>query len=253
MSDNISTDLTDGVLTLKFNRPEKKNAITADMYQALADEVVASNSNREVRVILLTGEADSFTAGNDLNDFAENPPLDPNAPVFQFMAAISQADKPVVAAVNGLAIGIGTTVLMHCDLVYAVPEARFQVPFVNLALVPELASSLLLPQQVGFRKASEMFLLGEMYGAEAALEMGMINAIVEADQLQDFAMEKCKVLAAKPPTALRTTKKLLKSAGVQDRIREEAKLFGDALTSEELQEAVKAFFAKRPPDYSKFG
>ena len=253
MSDHISTDLTDGVLTLKFNRPDKKNAITAEMYQALAEEVGASNSNKDVRVILLTGEADSFTAGNDLNDFAENPPLDPNAPVFQFMAAISQADKPVVAAVNGLAIGIGTTVLMHCDLVYAVPEARFQVPFVNLALVPELASSLLLPQQVGFRKASEMFLLGEMYGAEAALEMGMINAIIEADQLHSFALEKCKVLAAKPPSALRTTKKLLRSAGVQDRIREEAKLFGDALTSEELQEAVKAFFAKRPPDYSKFG
>jgi enoyl-CoA hydratase/carnithine racemase len=254
VSAQVVTELTDGVLTLRLNRPDKKNAITTAMYAAKADALRQAASNGAVRVVVITGSGDSFTAGNDLKDFVENPPKDAAAPVFQFMAALAEFPKPVIAAVNGVAVGIGATLLLHCDFAYAVPEAQFQMPFVNLALVPEFASSLLLPRLVGARKAAELLMLGEPFDAGAARDMGLINAVVPAVYLQEVVTAKAKELAAKPPGALRETKALLRADGkdISARIALEAAAFGHRLESAELKEAVAAFFEKRRPDFSKF-
>ena len=166
MSSHVVTDIAGGVLTLRFNRPDKKNAILSAMYADAAAALKAADTDASVRVVVITGSADSFTAGNDLKDFLENPPQNNEAPVFQFMYGLAAFSKPVVAAINGLAVGIGTTVLLHCDFAYAVPSAKFQLPFVNLALVPEFASSLLLARFLGPRKAAELLMLGEGFDAD---------------------------------------------------------------------------------------
>lgn len=254
MSDNIQTAVEAGVLRLTIARPDKKNALTVAMYAALADAINSANSDKTVRVILITGSEDSFTAGNDLKDFLENPPTDPSSPVFQFMHAIAGAQKPVIAAVNGLAIGIGTTMLLHCDFVYAVDGARFQLPFVNLGLVPELGSSLVLPALAGRAKAAELLMLGDMFDATTAAEIGLVNAVCAAEDLESVALATAAALAAKPPAALRKTKALLNAdlAAVTERINAEAKMFGEQLSSDEVKEAIAAFFEKRKPDFSKF-
>jgi enoyl-CoA hydratase/carnithine racemase len=254
MTDLIQTHTDGAILTLRLNRTDKKNAITAAMYSAMAEALRAAESNAGVKVVIITGSGDAFTAGNDLKDFAENPPTGPSAPVFAFMDALAGFNKPVIAGVNGVAVGIGTTLLLHCDLAIAVPSAKFALPFVNLALVPEFASSLLLPRFIGMRKAQELLMSGEAFDAEAALKLGLINAVVPADQLEATVKTKAAALASKPPSALRETKALLRGDLNQIKavIAAEAKVFGARLQSAELQEAVAAFFAKRPADFSKF-
>lgn len=254
MTDLIQTERDGAVLTLRLNRADKKNAITAAMYTAMADALRAADTDPSVKVAIITGSGDSFTAGNDLKDFAENPPTDPSAPVFQFMDALASFRKPIIAGVNGVAVGIGTTLLLHCDGAIAVPTAKFALPFVNLALVPEFGSSLLLPRFVGMRKAQELLMSGEVFDAESALKWGLIGAVVAADQLEQALKAKAAMLASKPPSALREGKALLRGdlANIKAVIAAEANIFGARLKSAELQEAVSAFFAKRPADFSKF-
>jgi len=254
MSELIKSEIADRILTLTIARPEKKNALTVAMYAALADAISDADTNPSIRVVLITGSEDSFTAGNDLKDFLDNPPADPSSPVFQFMHAIAGAKKPVVAAVNGLAIGIGTTMLLHCDLVYAVDTARFQLPFVNLGLVPELGSSLILPGLAGRARAAELLMFGNPFDAEAAKEIGLINESCAAGDMLPMAQKAAADLAAKPPAALRKTKALLNGdiKQVTERINAEAKVFGEQLNGAEVKEAIAAFFEKRAPDFSSF-
>ena len=255
MTAHIVTEIADGVMTLRFNRPEKKNAITAEMYAAMAESCRAGEMDASVRVVVITGSGDAFTAGNDLKDFLENPPQQADAPVFQFMSALTHLSKPVIAAVTGVAVGIGTTLLIHCDLVYAVANARFQLPFVNLALVPEFGSSVALAHQVGARRAAELLMLGEPFSAETALADGLINGVVPAEALMETVMGKARALAQKPPAALRETKRLMRAdlPAMSASIAREVRQFGKRLGSPEFREAVQAFLEKRAPDFSKFG
>ena len=251
----IISESRDGILRIEINRPDKKNALTAAMYQAMADAIKAAEGDSKVRVVLIHGKADLFTAGNDLQDFLDNPPRDDNRPVFQFLYGISQAQKPIVAAVAGVAVGIGTTMLLHCDLVYAAPNARLQLPFVNLGLVPEAASSLLLPALLGYQRAAELLLLGEPFTAQKGKEIGLVTEVVPEDQLYDTAMAQAKKLAGKPAASLRLTKKLMKLGhmdAVAQRIKLESDHFGERLASPEAKEAFSAFLEKRKPDFSKF-
>jgi enoyl-CoA hydratase/carnithine racemase len=254
MGEHVATDAKDGVFTLKFNRPDKKNALTTAMYADAAAALRAAAADASVRVVVITGSGDSFTAGNDLKDFLENPPTSPDAPVFQFMTALSVFAKPVIAAVNGVAVGIGTTLLLHCDLAYAAAGAKFQLPFVNLAIVPEFASSLLLPRTLGRVRAAELLLLGEPFTSEKALELGLINAVVPPSDLVQTVRMKAAALAAKPPAALRQAKALLRGDGeeISARIGAENRIVGERLISGEFKEAATAFFEKRQPDFSKF-
>ncbi len=252
---NILTENKDGVLRIEIDRPDKKNALTAAMYQAMADAIKSAEADGKVRVVLIHGKADLFTAGNDLQDFLDNPPRDDNRPVFQFLYAISQAQKPIVAAVAGAAVGIGTTMLLHCDLVYAAPNARLQLPFVNLGLVPEAASSLLLPALVGYQRAAELLLLGEPFSAQQAKDIGLVTEVVSEEQLFDTAMAQAKKLASKPAASLRLTKRLMKqgqAAAVAQQIKLESGHFGERLGSPEAKEAFSAFLEKRKPDFSRF-
>lgn len=252
---NILTENKDGVLRIEIDRPDKKNALTAAMYQSMADAIHAAENDARVRVLLIHGKADLFTAGNDLQDFLDNPPRDDKRPVFQFLYGISQAQKPIVAAVAGAAVGIGTTMLLHCDLVYAARNARLQLPFVNLGLVPEAASSLLLPALAGYQHAAELLLLGEPFSADRAKEIGLVTEVVPESDLFDIAMAQAKKLAAKPAAALRLSKRLMKQgqmAAVMQQIKLESGYFGERLDSPEAKEAFSAFLEKRKPDFSRF-
>ena len=251
----IHTETKDGVLRIEIDRPDKKNALTAVMYQAMADAIKAAEADSKVRVVLIHGKADLFTAGNDLQDFLDNPPRDENQPVFQFLYGISRAQKVIVAAVAGAAVGIGTTMLLHCDLVYAAPNSRLQLPFVNLGLVPEAGSSLLLPALVGYQRAAELLLLGEPFSAHKAKEIGLVTEVVPEDRLFDTAMAQAKKLAQMPAASLRLTKQLMKhgqAAAVEQRIKLESSHFGERLASPEAKEAFSAFIEKRKPDFSRF-
>ncbi len=254
MSAFIQTVVEDRVMTIRFNRPEKKNAILREMYLGAANALKAAQTDTNVRVVVITGAGDCFTAGNDLKDFLEVPPVREDAEVFQYMFTLSAFPKPVIAAVNGLAIGIGTTTLFHCDLIYAVPEATFQMPFVSLGVVPEFASSLLAPRLMGRTTAAELLLLGEPFGAERAKEIGLITAIVPASELAATVAKKAKALTVKPPGSLRDAKRLMHAdiADVQKRIAEESRIFGERLRTPEFKEAATAFFEKRAPDFSRF-
>ena len=253
---HILTETRDGVARIEIDRPQKRNALTAAMYQALADAIKAAEADARVRVLLIHGKADLFTAGNDLQDFLDNPPRDDDRPVFQFLYGISQAQKPIVAAVAGAAVGIGTTMLLHCDLVYAAPNARLQLPFVNLGLVPEAASSLLLPALAGYQRAAELLLLGEPFSAQKGKEIGLVTEVVPEEQLLDTALAQAKKLAGKPAASLRLTKRLMKQgqqAAVAQQIKLESGHFGERLNSPEAKEAFSAFLEKRKPDFSRFG
>ncbi|WP_337868670.1 enoyl-CoA hydratase [Meiothermus sp.] len=253
---NVEQVLENRILQLSFNRLERKNAITAEMYGALAQALDKANSDPAVRVVLMTGQPGIFTSGNDIQDFLENPPTGIQSPVFRFLDALSHLEKPLVAAVDGLAVGVGTTLLLHCDLVYATPEARFQLPFVNLGLVPEAASSLLLPQIAGYQRAAEMLLLGEVFSAEQALTAGLVNAIVPSHQLLEHALGIAHKLVERPAQALRLTKCLLKQpylSQIEQVMQAEGELFIRQLTSPEAKEAFAAFIEKRKPDFSKLG
>jgi enoyl-CoA hydratase/carnithine racemase len=251
MSD-ILTAQADGVLTITFNRPDKKNALTSAMYATLADALEAADTDPAVRVILFTGNGGAFTSGNDLQDFLNNPPQGDNTPVFRFLRAISAASKPLVAAVSGVAVGVGTTMLLHCDLVYAGESAKLSLPFVNLALVPEAASSLLLPAMVGHHRAAELFMLGEAFTPATAKDYGIVNAIYPDDKLLAEATAVAAKLATKPPTAMRLTKQLLKrtKGDVAGQMAQEGEHFRSQLKSSEAREAMTAFFEKRPPKFS---
>ena len=232
-------------------RPEKKNALTVAMYTAMEQGLQEAIADDAVRVILLTGSDGVFTSGNDLREFATAPTSLEDSAVIRFLGTIAGCPKPVVAAVSGLAIGIGTTMLLHCDLVVADPATRFSMPFINLGLVPEGGSSLLLPRMVGHRRASELLLLGDMFDAAAAERYGIVNKCSAPGAADAEAMQWAEQLAAKAPTALRLSKALLRSetTGIQARILEEARHFGAQLQGPEFREAVSAFMAKRAPSF----
>lgn len=252
---HILTSTKDRITTLEIDRAEKKNALTAAMYQAMADALVGAEADPQVRVVLIQGKPDCFTAGNDLKDFLERPPQGGNSPVFQFLQAISTAAKPIVAAVGGPAVGVGTTMLLHCDLVYASSDARFQMPFVSLGLVPEAASSLLLPMLAGYHRAAELLLLGRPFTAAKALDAGIVTEIVPAGDLLGHARAAAEGLAALPPSSVRMTKALMKSRyadAVVKAMGAEGEMFRTQLASPEAKEAMTAFFEKKKPDFSRF-
>lgn len=244
-----------GVLTLQLNRPDKKNAMTAAMYQSMADALAQARDDALVRAILIRGHNGVFCAGNDLEDFMQRPPSGPDAPVFQFLQQISTAAKPIVAAVSGPAVGIGTTLLLHCDLVYAADDACFSLPFTQLGLCPEAAASLLLPRLAGYQRAAQTLLLGEPFDAHEAQAIGIVSRVLPLAQLHEFALAQAVKLVALPASSLRVTKMLLKQdtqAQVAQRIAEEAEQFGRMLRSPQAREAMSAFLQKRKPDFTPF-
>jgi len=251
MSEFIEVTCKDSIQLVRMKRPEKKNALTLEMYGAMADALESGDENPDVSVLLLAGGAD-FSSGNDLGDFLKLTSLF-GTPLERFLKVVSSTSKPLVAAVSGAAVGIGSTMLLHCDMVLSAPNTRFQFPFINLGLVPEAASTLLLPRLAGSAKAAELLLLGEPFNAETALQIGMINAIHEAEALEEAAWTLALKLAAKPRQAMAWTKALLKAEpeAMTDRILREARMFEDCLKTAELKEAVTAFREKRAPDFTK--
>jgi enoyl-CoA hydratase/carnithine racemase len=251
--EEIITELSGNVLRLQLNRPSKKNAMTVGMYAALAEELDRADKNDDVRVVLLHGAGDSFTAGNDLADFVSHPPGPGDSPQARFLDALIRFGKPLVAAVHGMAIGGGTTMLLHFDFVYAAEGTRFQVPFINLALVPELASSYTLPRQIGYLQAAEMILLGEPISAARANELGLVTAIVPDQNVWTKASEVAMNLARKPAGALRACKKLIKAPdreSIGQAVSRELSEFAARVQSAEAKEAFTAFLEKRKPDFS---
>lgn len=251
MSEHIAVIEQAGVLEIHIDRPDKKNALTAAMYRAMTAALADASARADIGAVLFAGRGDAFCAGNDLKDFLAGP--EGGAAAFAFIRAIAAFDKPLVAAVQGLAVGVGTTMLFHCDLIYAAPDARFVMPFVNLGIVPEAGSSLLAPALMGHAKAAAMLMLGEPMDAEGADRVGLVTAIVPADQLLDHARARAAALMAKPPQALAVTRRLMKGdpAMLTARIDEEARLFRESLTSPEAQEAFTAFFEKRAPVFRR--
>ncbi len=254
MNDLVVISNTGGVLEIRFNRPEKKNALTRDMYETVSAAFERADADPAIRVALLTGTGDTFTSGNDVKDFQERGADRALRGGSRFLPAISSLQKPLIGAVNGAAIGVGTTMLLHCDLIVAARSARFVMPFTSLGLVPEAASSLLVPRLLGHQRASALLLLGEPLDAATALEWGLVNRVVDDAALMDTAREMARRLAALPPQAVRLTKRLIKHgvADVAGRIQEEIGLFSDWLASPEAQEAFAAFMEKRKPDFSRF-
>ncbi len=252
----IETERNGTVEQIAINRPEKKNALTGDMYTALAEAIEQAEADSAVRAILLYGKGDAFTAGNDLQDFMQKPwKGQERPPAVRFIEAVANARKPIVAAVHGLVVGVGTTILLHCDLVYAAEDTRFMMPFVDLGIVPEAASTVLLPALVGRQRASELFLLGSPLTAKRAFEIGLVNAVLYPDQLMPTVIAVSQTLAAKPAAALRATKDLMKRASKSDvdrALREEVEIISERLESPETREALSAFLEKRKPDFSKF-
>jgi enoyl-CoA hydratase/carnithine racemase len=254
MSEHIKTEKADGILTLVLARPEKKNALTDAMYKALADALEASEQDRDTRVILIRAEGDLFTAGNDIGEFAAmSAGSQEPRHVARFIRAISQATKPIVAAVQGRAVGVGTTLLLHCDQVVLADNAQLTTPFVSLALVPELGSSLLLPARIGHVRAFSMFALGEAVGAQEALAWGIANKVVALPELVSSARALALRLAKQPLGALIATKRLMREGEqISRRMEEEIIEFTRRLSSLEAKEAFTAFAERRAPDFSPF-
>ena len=258
----IKTAIVNGVASIEIARPEKKNALTVAMYQAMADALNAAAEDSSVRAVLIAGQPGVFTSGNDIEDFMSRQSPDQgqgsdflDSPVFRFMFALFECDKPVVAAVTGAAIGIGTTMLLHCDLVYVADDARLAMPFVSLGLVPEFASSLLVPQLMGHRRAAEKLLLGDSFTAEQAVECGIANAVLPANEVVNHARRVAERFNTLPPGAVREAKQLMRAPQrepIASTIRTEGGLFAKRLRSPEAMEAFQAFFQKRKPDFSKF-
>jgi enoyl-CoA hydratase/carnithine racemase len=256
---SIKTGIHNGVAVIEIARPEKKNALTVAMYSAMAEALIAAREDKGVRAVLITGQPGIFTSGNDIEDFMQRPPGQgsdaADSPVFRFMRALLECDKPVVAAVTGAAIGIGTTMLLHCDFVYVADDARLAMPFTTLGLVPEFASSLLVPQLMGHRRAAEKLLLGDPFSAEQAVECGLANAVLPAAEVLPQARRVAERFNALPPGAVREAKQLMRAPQreqVLQTIRTEGGLFAARLRSPEAMEAFQAFFQKRKPDFSKF-
>jgi enoyl-CoA hydratase/carnithine racemase len=244
---HVKIERTGAVLCVGFDRPEKKNALSGAMYLAAAGALQAAETDSSIGAIAFAGTGGAFTAGNDLADFLDGGAGHGDLPAFTFIKALARCETPLVAAIEGVAIGIGATMMLHCDLVYVAPGTMFRLPFVDLGLVPEAASSLLLPRRIGMAKAAEFLLLGESFGAEDAVRFGLANSIVPAPELREFALEKAGRLAAKPRAALAATRRLMRgdSHEILARIEEEARLFSVALRSSEAQTAFAAFFGKR--------
>ena len=255
ISKHIRTELSNGVLHLQLNRVEKKNALTAEMYKTLGEKLTLAETDDAVRVVLLSGSGENFTAGNDLAGLKGSTADKPSAAEEYFFPALMQASKPVVAAVKGFAIGIGTTMLLHCDLIYAGQGAQFRLPFVNLGLCPEFGSSLLLPQMMGHQRAAELFLLGDFFDAVTAFELGIINAVYPDDEVLPMALKKSRQLAEQPPASVRLTKALLKCANKEALatvIPTEMDHFRARKKSPEAAEAQEAFAQRKKPDFSSF-
>lgn len=255
MSDKVLVSRDGYVLTLTLNRPKQKNALDLEMYDALTAALGEATSDPGVRVVLLRGEGGAFCAGNDLGDFLANPPTGQDAPVLKFLKAVTTFTKPLVAAVDGAAVGIGTTVLLHCDYAVSTDRAVFLMPFVQLGIVPEAGSTLLVPEMIGHRRAVELMMLGERFGAEDAARYGFVNKVVSADELDAAAQKAVARFAALPPQAVRMTKALLRrpnAEALQEVVALEGDTFIDRLGSGEAKEAMSAFLEKRKPDFSQF-
>lgn len=255
MSEHILVEVEAGLLTLRLNRPDKKNALTRDMYLRLASALLDADADREVRAVLLTGSSECFTSGNDVGDFLERPPTPTESPALCFMQALFDMRKPVVAAVAGPAVGIGTTLLLHCDLVFVSRDARLQMPFVKLGLCPEFGSSLILPRLLGQARACELLLLGEIFSGEQAAAWGIANACLE-DGAATLARAREAALrfTRLAPTAVADSKRLMRApdrAELWRVIKEEGELFSQRLHSPEAIEALNAFMQRREADFSQ--
>jgi len=250
MSEQIRAETDGGMMTLTFARPEKKNAITDAMYAALADALDRAEADPEVRAVLFRGEGDSFSAGNDLADFARfgvEPQKIAGANVFRFLHALARAQTPLVAAVRGRAVGVGTTLLLHCDLVFVAEDARLSTPFVDLALTPEAASSLLLPARIGHPRAFAMFALGEAIDGRTAAAWGLANAALPADEVEARALAAAQALAQRPPGAVQAAKRLMRDAdALREVIDREVEIFAARLTTAEAAQAFQAFLSRGP-------
>ena len=258
MSDQIQTELAGGVLTVKLARPEKKNAITQAMYAVLAEATERARTDDAVRVLMFKGQGDSFSAGNDIADFiamgSRGGGQVTDAPVFHFLKALADLDKPAVAAVRGRAVGIGLTLLLHCDMVVVAEDALLSAPFINLALAPEAASSMLLPAVLGHQRAFEIFALGEPIDGRTAVAWGLANRAVPADRVEAVAAELACKLAARAPNSIRKTKRLMRDAErLWALMQREGEAFGSQMSSPEAMEAFMAFSQKRAPDFSNAG
>jgi enoyl-CoA hydratase/carnithine racemase len=250
---NILVSESDGVVTIEISRREKKNAITGDMYRAMSAALFHARDHSRARAVLIRGQDDLFTAGNDLGDFLQRKAGDPSAAI-PFLHLLSSFEKPLVAAVAGNAVGIGTTLLLHCDLVYAAENAKFQLPFVHLALCPEAGSSLLLPRVAGYQRAAELLLLGEPFDAGAACAAGFVNRVVPAAAVMETALAAARKLAALPAQSLAMTKALMKRPPDRSAIEamdEEVIFFSDLVAAPAAREIFSAFLEKRPPDPAK--
>jgi enoyl-CoA hydratase/carnithine racemase len=250
----INSSVADRVADIELARLDKKNAFTAEMYARLAGALAEADSEAGVRAVLLHGTNDCFSSGNDVKDFLDRDPL-AGSPALRLFDVLPAMKKPVVAAVGGPAIGIGSTLLLHCDIVYAAPNARFQLPFVPLGITPEFGSTYLLPLLAGYQRAAELLLLGQPFNAETAREVGLVSQIVPEDELLLKAQQAAKALAALPPESIRLTKHLMKKrygTALAETIREETKIFTERLSSPEAKEALSAFLEKRKPDFSRF-
>jgi enoyl-CoA hydratase/carnithine racemase len=256
MTQDVLVTTADGVQTITLNRPQKKNALTPEMNAAMADALLAGEADKTVRVHMIAGSGGSYCAGNDIGDFMnQNAGKADGAAVSRMISTLPVLEKPLIAAVDGVAVGVGATMLLHCDLVYASPAAVFTFPFLNLALVPEAGSSLLLPAMLGRHRAAALFFLGEKLTAEAARDAGFVNEIVPQAELLAHAAAKAKILASKPPGATKLVKRLLKGEvqPVVNRMLEEGAHFRSQLQTEEAREAFTAFLEKRAPDFRRFG
>lgn len=256
MTDLVLTEKSDRILIVRINRLNRKNALTHAMYTALGDALTQAENDADIRCVLFTGNEECFTAGNDLSEFAAGlPGAFEETPVGRFLLLLATASKPVVAAVNGPAVGIGTTMLLHCDMVFAGTNTRFQMPFANLGLCPEGGSSLLLPAWIGRARAAELLMLGGAFSADDASRLGLINRICEPAETEARALEVCTQLANQAPAAIRATKELLNRPTLnqlKETMIAEGALFAERLKSPEASEAFRAFVEKRQPDFSSF-
>src|SRR5579863_3385394 len=246
MSEQVRVSSADGVCEIRLNRPEKRNAITLSMYEALCGALAQAQADTAVRAVLVSGEGAGFTAGNDLNDFLGGLKFDGDNPIIRLLRALATFGKPLLAAVHGQTVGIGVTLLLHCDLVVAARTTQFSMPFVSLGLVPEAASSLLLPRLIGPQRAAELLLLGKPFDAATALSLGLINRVVEESELMSEARSLAQDLVRQPRFALAATRALLRGdpGQILARMEEEARIFGGQLQSEEFRAAVSAFLAR---------
>lgn len=256
MNSNLEIRLAESVKYIEINRPEKKNAITGNMYLAMAEALASGDEDDKVRVMVIAGQDSIFTAGNDIQDFLSSKPSSiEGAPAIRFLDTLQSVRKPVVAIVQGSAVGIGTTLLLHCDFVFASSKARFQMPFVSLGLCPEAGSSLLLPLLAGYAKAADLLIFGESFDAAEARRICLVTTVLDQEDLPNYVSERIKLLAALPPAAVRSTKKLLRQAQasqLKKTMQLEGQEFVTRISSDEAKEAFSAFLGKRKPDFSNF-